>query len=128
MICSSARTFNFFYGWIYFRLWTLLNNKKKRVSVFKITIRLSAKMMNAIQCIRSTVQLVPIKLNGSYSLPYRWHKLSQIQRMSSTHTHKQLTHKPEQLEQQQHQSTSQPQQQFVALNHNHVSVIRIRMK
>lgn len=90
-------------------------------------------MMYAIQCIRSTVRLVPIKLNGSYPLP-TIHMLDQYQRMSSTHTHKQLVRstehsKPQQKQQQQQKQTQSKHEQQFALNHNHVSIfLGIRMK
>lgn len=78
-------------------------------------------MMYAIQCIQSTVRLVPIKLYGSYPLPIVHSVLSQSQRMSSTHTHKQLVSRPEK---QQQQTQAKREQQF-ALNHNHVSTFGI---
>lgn len=78
-------------------------------------------MMYAIQCIQSTVRLVPIKLYGSYPLPIVQSVLSQSQRMSSTHTHKQLVSRPEKQQQQQQQTQPKHEQQF-ALNHSHVSI------
>lgn len=77
--------------------------------------------MYAIQCIQSTVRLVSIKLNGSFPLPIVHNMISQSQRMSSTHTHKQLVRSPEQQKQ---QTQSKHEQQF-ALNHNHVSIFGI---
>lgn len=91
-------------------------------------------MINAFQCIRSTVRLVPVKLNYSYPLSIV-NMLSQSHRMSSTHTHEQLAHKPKHLNQKQqhqkeeeHQHQQQPQskpskhEQQMDLNHKHVSV------
>lgn len=82
--------------------------------------------MYAMQCVQSTVRLVPIKFYGSYPLSIVHNVLSQSQRMSSTHTHKQLVGRPEKQQQQQQQQQTQPkhEQQF-AVNHNHVSILGV---